>query len=400
MTVNTGNDTSPGEQSLERASPLHKCEGQDAAVAGKFSCDKCCKNFSRKSNYLLHERLCCFKSSRRTRSAYRRLTPPPRQVQRKRALQNSASMVSFASNYAGRANNITDDLNDFISCVRTTIANRFHSHGAQRYFIAASVNFKQAIDPLVTTDPNPTFRHELAFPMVTIDELDSGIVQSFVEIERLIDEYERNGSGWVYNGIEKIDLHMATLDPLRASSYVPTPKSLQLKRAVLNIVNQGDNRCFEYSCLAALKLPRSNRERAGIYRNYPPGMLNMDGIGQPMTLSQITEFEHNNSHLSVNVFAYECGKVLPVYISIQPDARATADLLVITDGEKRHYTLITNMSRLLSSQISHHEHKKYFCRRCLNAFGTPELLEQHVTVCARFKLQVRVDFLVTISDIQ
>ena len=39
------------------------------------------------------------------------------------------------------------------------------------------------------------------------------------------------------------------------------------------------------------------------------------------------------------------------------------------------------MSRLLSSQKSKKEHKKFFCLSCLNPFGTQELLNKHEEYC-------------------
>ena len=40
------------------------------------------------------------------------------------------------------------------------------------------------------------------------------------------------------------------------------------------------------------------------------------------------------------------------------------------------------MSRLVSTQINKKEHKKYICNRCLNAFGSDELLEKHLELCS------------------
>jgi len=39
------------------------------------------------------------------------------------------------------------------------------------------------------------------------------------------------------------------------------------------------------------------------------------------------------------------------------------------------------MSRLLSSQTSKHNHKKFFCLRCLNSFTNREVLDRHIENC-------------------
>ena len=47
------------------------------------------------------------------------------------------------------------------------------------------------------------------------------------------------------------------------------------------------------------------------------------------------------------------------------------------NGDKNHYCVINNMSRLDGSQVSTKEHKKYVCDYCLNYFGQQELLDKH-----------------------
>ena len=43
-------------------------------------------------------------------------------------------------------------------------------------------------------------------------------------------------------------------------------------------------------------------------------------------------------------------------------------LLLIEKNKVKHYCLVKNLSRLLSSQASNHDGKHYFCLRCLNPF--------------------------------
>ena len=41
-------------------------------------------------------------------------------------------------------------------------------------------------------------------------------------------------------------------------------------------------------------------------------------------------------------------------------------------GEIQHYSAIRNFNRLVSGQISSRGHSVYCCRKCLNAYSTPE----------------------------
>ncbi|CAB4031498.1 Hypothetical predicted protein, partial [Paramuricea clavata] len=45
------------------------------------------------------------------------------------------------------------------------------------------------------------------------------------------------------------------------------------------------------------------------------------------------------------------------------------------------------MSRLVGSQISNNEHRKHICDRCLNTFGSDELLERHLELCSNNNYQ-------------
>ena len=63
------------------------------------------------------------------------------------------------------------------------------------------------------------------------------------------------------------------------------------------------------------------------------------------------------------------------------DQQNAIDLLLITKEEKQHYCWIKNFSKLVRAQVTKHEHKAYFCKRCLNHFSTPEKLNEHIEVC-------------------
>lgn len=43
------------------------------------------------------------------------------------------------------------------------------------------------------------------------------------------------------------------------------------------------------------------------------------------------------------------------------------------------------MSRLISSQWSKHDGKKYFCSYCLHQFGKEQNWKDHVEYCKKFK---------------
>lgn len=97
-----------------------------------------------------------------------------------------------------------------------------------------------------------------------------------------------------------------------------------------------------------------------------------------MTLGDVPRFEKKNQ-LSVNVFGLEKDDPFPLYIT---DSRYDkhVNLLLIWNGEKRHYCLIKNMSRLLGDRTKN-DGMTHYCNYCLHAFSKEEKFLNHVDDC-------------------
>ena len=91
--------------------------------------------------------------------------------------------------------------------------------------------------------------------------------------------------------------------PLGGSSYIPLPKFLAAKKAIINLKNE-DDECFKWSITRALN-PVKNAERIDKKRREKSEVPNWDGLKFPVNLSDINKFENHNSSISVNVFGYE-----------------------------------------------------------------------------------------------
>ena len=62
------------------------------------------------------------------------------------------------------------------------------------------------------------------------------------------------------------------------------------------------------------------------------------------------------------------------------------DLSLIAEKCKRHYVLIKDFSTFKYDHTLHRG-RKHFCRYCLQAFSTAEILKRHINVC--LKLMVK-----------
>ena len=187
-------------------------------------------------------------------------------------------------------------------------------------------------------------------------------------------EYQRRGSGWRLRRVTQLEIHIGEFRPLRGKKHVPLPKSIANKKAIINMKND-DNECFKWAVTRALNPTNTHPKRISSKLKEQSKELNLEGISFSTPLSDIKKFEENNN-TGVNVFsADESLKVYPLQISGKTDP-------IRLFLWKNHYSVIKDMSRLVSSQISKDEHKKYICDRCLNTFGSNELLEKHLELCS------------------
>ena len=211
---------------------------------------------------------------------------------------------------------------------------------------------------------------------VLIDnQINGSVEEALGKILNDLDNYLKNGSGWALEKVLKVYINVARYKPLKGHSFIELPRKLKNTKAIINIQNTNDHRCFIYSVLAALH-PVQDAQRVTKYIPFIHE-LNLSGIDMPMKLQQIPKFEKQNE-ISINVFGYEEG-VYPLHISSFRFPRHI-NLLLITDGEQNHYCLIRDLGRLLNHQ-SQNRHKKFVCPYCLHCYTRQDLLDKHKSYC-------------------
>ena len=68
------------------------------------------------------------------------------------------------------------------------------------------------------------------------------------------------GSGWRFVAVQQLDTHTVQYEPLKGSSYIPLPKYLADKKAIINLKNE-DGQCFKWCLARALNPVEKNSER-------------------------------------------------------------------------------------------------------------------------------------------
>ena len=219
-----------------------------------------------------------------------------------------------------------------------------------------------------------------------------------VSVERLselIESLQGRGSGWIFDEVLHFDILTNVYKPLAGSSWVPLPKFLASKKAIINPKNS-DQECFKWAVTEAVYPQKSNCDRITKTSKENAELFNWDGIKFPVKLSQISLFEKNNSEYVVNVLGYsEDDGIYPVRITKQYTSIAgtvstpTVINLMLLSGEEvsdsnetqQHYALINNMSRLVGMQTNKHKGKTHICLNCFNTFSLEKSFKEHTEIC-------------------
>ena len=206
-------------------------------------------------------------------------------------------------------------------------------------------------------------------------------------VERIIEKIailQTRGTGWRFHSVIKLELHTVRYNPLRGETWIPLPKELANKKAIINMKNI-ENRCFLWCILRALNPKDSHPERLDKDLMNKENTLNMEGIEYPVSLKDINKFEKQNPTISIIVFGYDQKNVYPLRISDNTDREHKIRLILIEQYEVKHYCLVKDLSRLLSSQVSKCKGKYYFCDYCLNPFLCKKSLDKHLEYCGKYE---------------
>ena len=137
--------------------------------------------------------------------------------------------------------------------------------------------------------------------------------------------------------------------PLRGETYIPLPKELADKKAIINMKNK-DNKCFLWCVLRALNPSKCNPQRLDEELMGKKNTLNTEGIDYPVSLKDLNKFEKQNPLISITVFGYERKSVYPLRNSDCTDTGHNI-IMLIEEGGVKHYCLVKSISRLLASQV-------------------------------------------------
>ena len=214
--------------------------------------------------------------------------------------------------------------------------------------------------------------------------------------EKIVVRHEM-GSSWTLSRILEINFKItkvSNINMLSGHSYIPTPKKLESKKAILNIKNN-DNKCFLYSILAVIKQGEitTNKCRASKYLKYMSELV-FDEADMPMKLNDISKFERNNPGYSINVLSWNEDVVYDTetivkhpYVDIIRRSKCEGRkiyLLMLENKNRYHYTAVLNLNRLLNC-FNVMRIQSIWCENCLNGFRNELTFEKHQAICEQIQ---------------
>ncbi|KAL6429496.1 hypothetical protein ACFW04_008280 [Cataglyphis niger] len=131
---------------------------------------------------------------------------------------------------------------------------------------------------------------------------------------------------------------------MRAGCHIKLPREIMMKRAVINMQSR-DNACFAWSLIAVLYPTERNADRKSSYPHYTT-ILNLQDIEFPMTMNQIKKIREKN--------------IVPLCLNDFKRYKHI-NLLYVENNNIGHFAWIKNLFRLVSSQLSEKDHRKYIC---------------------------------------
>lgn len=289
-------------------------------------------------------------------------------------------------------------LDDSREDVINLIQNSIEIKGSVKFTIELFAEFVKFLSSNVEEDMDFSLKSfncpmEIALQSSNLEDIVKKMSQ---KIQIQSEEFQERDSGWSLFCIKHIEVNINEYRPLRGSSFLRLPKTIDSKRACINVQND-DIYCFKWALISALHPMEHHAERPSKY-----GVANIENniitlrngktldftdLIFPLKVKDISTFEDLNPSISINVFGVEKNdneskyRVVGPYFNSKQIREQHINLLLIQEGSCNHYVWIKHMSALIASQINHGKRSVKMCNACLLSFNTEEAFEKHGTEC-------------------
>ena len=209
--------------------------------------------------------------------------------------------------------------------------------------------------------------NNLMIKIFEVSDIDGLIQRMFAHIKTQVENPRMPESGCTLDQIMHLHINFHKLALTRGSSYIKLPEWIASKKVVINPKNN-DEVCFKWAVIVALHHEEIAQDPQRILNlQHYEHQYSWNGLEFPLETQKIGKFERNNPGIAVNVLSNKKGSIYTAHKSeLNGKCSKQVNLLMIVDGENRHYTAIKNISRLLSKLNGKSNRAYHYCINCLN----------------------------------
>jgi len=156
------------------------------------------------------------------------------------------------------SSNVTFDPESFLTAVKRKALAKIQTQTKVKIILRANIE-KTNLKTGQSLVGEHQFRskNEIVLESTNKNELWSLLAEQVLED---LAKFEMNGSGLAFHSVVALDFHTIGYEPLNGSSWVPLPKFLASKKALINMKNT-DNQCFKWCITRALNPAKREIEK-------------------------------------------------------------------------------------------------------------------------------------------
>jgi len=226
-------------------------------------------------------------------------------------------------------------------------------------YTSAKVNFELFAEYILFKDESEEIDMKSFQSKMTIMNKDSDLENIFhehtMEIISKTQEFQERDSGWSLIKLIRLEMNVNHYTPMAGSSFIPLPRFLLTKKAIVNVCNENDHYCFKWALISALKIV-NRPQRCSAYnidisleiiRISDEIILDFTGLTFPLEIKCIKNFLKKNTHMSLNVFGYneETREIIGPLFQSEVEKPLHINMMFLEEGGNGHYMYIKNISR-------------------------------------------------------
>ena len=272
----------------------------------------------------------------------------------------------------------------FIEPYLTDMINDYKTKGEWKIELTAEINFTSLKPDSDETRIMHTKsdNEEIMIGSDTSDVIKE-LFKSFLQRYQEILQEKMKGSDFAFDGVNLLYYDFNKISLNRGGSYIESPKWIKDKKSTINPMNN-DYKCFQYAVTVALNHNKINNHPQRVSKiKLFIDQCNWYDIDFPSTSKDWKKFELNDESIALNMLyvPHKTGKIHLAYKSKHNLTREKqVILLMITDGEKCHYTAVTTLSGLLRG-VTGNTNGDFYCLNCFHVYRTENKLEKHKKIC-------------------